>query len=452
MSTISDEFRRLHPRSAELYEKALRVFPSGVTHDIRYFTPFPIYIERASGSRKWDVDGHEIIDYVMGHGALLLGHLHPVVTRAVAEQLGRGTHYGASHELEIEWADWVQRLLPSAEMVHFTSSGTEAVQMALRLARAFTGRDKVIRFVGHFHGWSDHVVGFSLTPEEMPRAVGIPEGILQSQLLVPQNDPVALQRALAEHEVAAVIIEPTGASWGTFPLELSFLAEARRLTEEAGALLIFDEVVTGFRVSPGGVQAVVGVRPDLTTLGKILAGGLPGGAVAGRRDVLALIEFRDDEWNLKRRIAHPGTYNANPLSASAGIATLSFIADGKSQQQAEATTRRLCRGFNQIIRKAGVKGCAYGYSSMFHLLLGRDCPPPDDDFTWHWEGPPAASIPQTPGPVATPLRQGLLNRGADLMRTGGLVSAVHNEEDIDRTLSAFEATLADLRREGVLWS
>jgi len=447
VTTILERYQQLHPRSAALHAEALRLFPNGVTHDVRYVTPFPIYVERAAGSRKWDVDGHELIDYVMGHGALLLGHAHPAVKQAVAEQIEKGTHYGACQELELRWAGWVQRLVPSAQLVRFTSSGTEATMMAVRLARAFTGRQKLVRFQSHFHGWNDNVVGFAFPPDTTPQAAGIPIAALQNQVVVPQHDAAALRQALERGDVAAVIIEPTGASFGTIPLVRSFLSDARELTEMAGSLLIFDEVVTGFRVAPGGVQELTGIPPDITCLAKVLAGGLPGGAVVGRRDILSLLDFGDDEWNLKRRIPHPGTFNANPLSAAAGSACLSVIADGKPQQRAADLCRRLCQGMNALLRRAEVTGCAYGFSSMFHITMGYDVPPPEDGFLWNWEGRPGATVPGISRERLEALKRGMLNRGVDLMRNGGLVSAVHTEEDVDATLAAFEETLADMRRE-----
>ncbi len=451
MGTILDRYQELHPRSAALHAEALRHFPNGVTHDVRYATPFPIYVEHAAGSHKWDVDGHQIIDYVMGHGALLLGHAHPEVTRAVAEQLQRGTHYGACQEMEMRWAGWIQRLVPSAQVVRFTSSGTEATMMAVRLARAFTGRQTLVRFGGHFHGWNDSVVGYALAADAPLESVGILPAALQNQVVLPQHDREALRRVLEEASgVAAVIMEPTGASYGTVPMDPAFLADVREMTESSGALLIFDEVVTGFRVAPGGAQALFDILPDITCLAKVLAGGLPGGAVVGRRDILALLDFGDDEWNLKRRISHPGTFNANPLSAASGSTCLSIIADGRAQRRAADLCRRLCQGMNSALRRAEVPGCAYGFSSMFHITMGREVPRPDDDFLWHWEDTPGPTVPGMPRDLLEALRRGMLNCGIDLMRAGGLVSAVHSEEDVETTLAAFEETLADMRREDLV--
>ncbi len=450
MTTIQETYRRLHPRSARLHEAAVKMFPSGVTHDVRHLTPFPIYVDHAQGSRKWDVDGNEIIDYVMGHGALFLGHAYADITRAVQEQAAGGTHYGAGHELELRWGGLVKRLIPSAEIVRFTNSGTEATLMAIRLARAYTGRDQFLKFDFHFHGWHDSVVGVRYGESDHPRSAGVPEGTLNDTISVPQGDIAQVESRLAEGNVAAVILEPTGASWGTLPLRDDFLADLREVTARHNTVLIFDEVVTGFRVSPGGAQARYGVTPDLTALAKILAGGLPGGAVAGKADIFSLMEFRNDSgWNYQQRVFHPGTFNANPLSAAAGSTMLSLVETGRFHAHADAMTERLVRGMNEAIASRGVAGCAYGLASYFHISLGRECRRPQEGIEWpHGDG---KAPPRTPTEVALPLKQGMLNHGADLMgMTGGLVSGVHSDEDVDRTLEAFAATLAEMQAEGLL--
>jgi glutamate-1-semialdehyde 2,1-aminomutase len=453
MTSILGSYSGLHPRSVQLYQKALQAFPSGVTHDVRFVPPFPLYIERAQGCRKWDVDGNEIIDYVMGHGALILGHSHPLLVEAVNAQIAKGTHYGACHELELAWADWVQRLIPSAERVRFTNSGTEATLMATRLARAYTGRDKILKFSYHFHGWHDTVVGARYGQPEPQQISGVPAATLANQVTIPQNDIALMERTLAEDaDIAAVIIEPSGASWGTLPLVGGFLAELREVTQRYGVLLIFDEVVTGFRLSPGGGQKLYGVMPDLTCLAKILGGGLPGGAVAGRRDILSLIEFTQDmEWNLSRRILHPGTFNANPLSAAAGSAMLSFIADGRPQAHADAMAQRLVPAMNEALAKRKIRGCVYGLSSMFHIALGEHCPRPKDGIEWPWDAANGAPPPHISLNVALALKWGCLNNGVDLMGLdGGLISAVHQPADIDATIEAFDRTLAQMQEEDIL--
>jgi glutamate-1-semialdehyde 2,1-aminomutase len=453
VTTILERFRALHQRSAALHKQAERIFPNGVTHDIRHFSPFPIYVDHALGARKWDVDGNEIIDYVMGHGALLLGHAHPTLVRAVTRQIAAGTHYGASSELEMEWANWIRKLVPSAQRVRFHSSGTEATMMAVRLARAYTGRSKLVRFALNFHGWNDSVVGYVRPEETLPRSPGLPPAYLGEQIVLPQNSYPDIAQTLAEEkDVAAVIIEPTGASASTVPIDPEFLAFLRARTERYGVVLIFDEVVTGFRVAPGGAQERYGIKPDLTTLAKICAGGLPGAAVTGRADILDCIEFRRDaDWNVHERVAHQGTFNANPLSAAAGVAMLETISDGKAQAHAEEMAKRLCRGANHVFRKLGVKGCAYTVSSMFHMSIGVDCPEPADGWEWVWEDEPGANVPQTPPRVMAAFKQAMLNSGAgDFMRTGGLTSAVHDEKDIDQTLAALEPALSEMKTEGAL--
>lgn len=446
-SLIHDEYVRLHAKSAQLYEESLRTFPSGVTHDIRFLTPFPIFIDHASGSRKWDVDGCEYVDYVMGHGALFMGHAHPEITAAVVEQAKKGTHYGANHELELKWGRQIQELVPSAEAVRFTSSGTEATLMALRLARAYTGRDRVLKFDDHFHGWHDAVVGARRPEQESPRSSGVPASVSANTLSVPQGDADAVEARLSEGDIAAVIIEPTGRHWGDLPLRPEFLSWLRELTSRHKVVLIFDEVVTGFRISPAGAQGRYGVTPDLTTLAKIAAGGLPGGAVAGKSDIIAMTEFRTTpNWNSEQRVMHPGTFNANPLSSAAGSAMLSLIEDGSHHGRADALVRRLVPALNEVLRVRKAPGGAYGLASTFHVSLGTETERPDG-VEWTSSKPP----PQTPMSVVMALKRGMLNQGVDLMGgTGGFTSGVHTDADMELTVQAFEETVAQMQADGIL--
>ncbi len=447
---IVERYEELHPASKRLHQRASSVFPDGVTHDIRYFTPFPLYVERADGAYKWDVDGNKIIDFINGHGALLLGHNYPAVKEAIAKQVERGTHYGASHELEIEWAERVEALIPSAESVRFTSSGTESTMMAVRLARAYTGRRTLLRFRQHFHGWNDNMVGTQDREGVHPHALGVPDETLSSVVVIPQNDPDAFRQTLAEEDVAAVILEPTGAHWGTVPLDEAILPVLREETAKAGAVLIFDEVITGFRASPGGIQAASGIVPDLTTMAKILAGGLPGGAVAGKQEILAFIESGDGRRDFQDRVPHPGTYNANPLSAAAGNAALTVVATGDPHRHTEKLCRDLVGRLNAVLSGQGVPGCAYGLASMFHMVIGAECPPPIDGFGWDWQGKPGDRIPGNSGDIFWALRRGMLNEGVDLMGPGGMVSYAHSEADIEHTAGAFERTIAAMKDAGIL--
>jgi glutamate-1-semialdehyde 2,1-aminomutase len=446
--SIEAIYCRRHGGSEARYRQAAELFPSGVTHDARYVAPFPLYIERSAGARKWDVDGNELIDYWTGHGALLLGHSHPAVVAAVQQQMARGVHYGAEHELALRWATLVQRLFPSAERLRFTASGTEATMLAVRLARAFTGRSTIVRFQSHFHGWNDaltHGMDTDLTPPP-----GLLPAVVEAALVLPA-DIEAVEEALHERDdIAAVILEPSGASYGMAPLPDRFLRQLRQLTMAQGVLLICDEVVTGFRVAPGGVQQRAGVAADLTTFAKILAGGLPGGAVGGRAEVMRHLAFGDDDWNRVRKVRHNGTFNANPLSAAAGIATLDRVATGEPVVRAAELGKQLIDQLNGAIRERGLRGwAAYGDASIFHLVVGGS-----------QAAEPGTLAPDVSGTelkrggdprLLKALRLGLNNHGVDLMRgRSGFLSAAHTDADIAATVAAFVATLDDMEAEGLL--
>jgi glutamate-1-semialdehyde 2,1-aminomutase len=438
--TIQEEYRAKHPRSAALAERARAAIPGGITHDIRHLAPFPVYIERASGTRKWDADGHEYVDYWMGHGALFLGHCHPAVVKAVQEQVARGTHLGASHELEIRWAELVNRLVPCAELTRFTMSGTEATHLAMRVARAATGRTRIVKLAGHFHGWHDGAVAAVNPPYEVPMSAGIPGAMLDQVVVCPPNDIKAVEVALERGDVAAVILEPAGGQAGTTPTVPGYLQELRALTTRHGVVLIFDEVITGFRYAPGGAQAYFGVTPDLTTLAKIVAGGLPGGALCGTRALMSMLAFRGDpDWDRSQRVAHAGTFNANPLSAAAAIATLELVADASLQARASKYGEELRRALGDAMKRAGLPGTCYGEASIYHVSF---------------EGKPGLAGFDRPrkGPVYHLLRCALLNHGVDCSANHGWVSALHSQEDLERTIAGYEAAFRALAAEGALCS
>jgi len=443
--SIQETFAKRHPRSAELHQRAVRAMPSGINHDARFLQPFQVYIDRAQGVYKWDVDGHRILDYVMGHGALLLGHSHHAVADAVAEQASQGTHFGACSPRELEWAERVVELVPSAEEVRFTMSGTEATLLAMRLVRAFTGRRKILKFEGHFHGWHDYALIGDRPPfDQLPR--GVLDSIRDGMILAPV-DLEAVRAALArDSDVAAIVVEPSGAGWAAVPLPEGFLAGLRLLATEHDLLLIFDEVVSGFRWSPGGIQQLLGVIPDLTTLAKIVSGGLPGGALAGRRDIMQLISFEDRE----RKIIHQGTFNANPLSAAAGCACLEVVKNPAVQHKADELATELRRGMNDILCRLDVPGCAYGESSVFHIALGVECPEVGQGDVRRPNLPDATLKAGPASKIAQHLEMGLLNHGVHLFRSGGFTSSVSDHEHIALTLEAFEATIKEMRLEALV--
>ena len=452
-SRIIEAFRKANPTSERLAARARGAIPGGITHDIRHHVPFPLYVERGKGTRKWTVDGQELIDYWMGHGALLLGHAYPDIVAAVQAQMERGTHYGACHELEVRWAEQVIHLVPSAEQVRFTGTGTEATQLAIRLARAHTGRDRVLKFEGHFHGWHDVATRAVRPPYEVPSSAGVPRGVLDQVLTCPPNDLAAVRTALADHpDVAAVMLEPGGGSSGSIPTDPAFLRGLHEVTRQAGAVLIFDEVITGFRYAPGGAQAHFGVTPDLTTLAKILAGGLPGGAVCGRADIMGRLAFRDDAtWNRREKVGQAGTYNATPLAAAAGTTMLALIADGEAQRTAAARATRLRQRLNEAIARRGLRhgACSYNESSIFHVFLDP-CPLREacDRSRCTLDHRSLQTHPDMS--LYHLLRCALVLQGVDFPAHHGWVSALHTEEEIDQTASAFEAALRLLQEDGVL--
>ena len=441
VTTIEQRYIDLHPGSAERHATARDIFPDGVTHDGRRLSPFPIYATHGAGPHKWDVDGNRIIDYWTGHGSLILGHSHPDIVAAVSEQMARGTHLSASTDLEIRWGQLVQELIPSAEKVRFHSSGTEATMMAMRMARAYTEKVKVIKFEDHFHGWHDYASagGTGLG--------GIPEETLSTMIVLPPNDISMVERALERHDdVAAVILEPTGAHMGFDAVRPSFLNELREVTESRDVVLIFDEVVTGFRTSKGGAQGYYGVTPDMTTLAKILAGGLPGGAVTGKAEIINTIETTDDpEYNQWQRIGHNGTFNANPLSASAGITALNLIATTPVNDIADAMASRLKEGLNDLLTKMEIPGCSCGVASLVFLRLGVD---------HECDKEACVLTPEQMRVVDDPVRNdqlnlSLLNHGVH-GRNRFILSAAHREQDIDETVDAVEQALTELRGIGLV--
>jgi glutamate-1-semialdehyde 2,1-aminomutase len=443
--SLTERFEAEFPGSRKLHDRARSIFPNGVTHDLRHLEPFPIYVDHAEGAHKWDVDGHRLVDFWSGHGALLLGHSPPAVVAAVQRQVARATHPGACHELEIEWGRWVQRLVPSAEKVRFVSSGTEATLMAVRLARIHTGRPRVLKFAGHFHGWHDLVLPGADAPHSGP-VPGVPAEVGAQTIVVPPNDPAAVECVLTgDPQIGSVILEPTGGHFGAVPIRGDFLKALRELTTRHGQLLIFDEVITGFRVSPGGAQAHYGVTPDLTALAKVLAGGLPGGCVAGRADVLAHLEFRPGMPKMK----HPGTFNANPLSAAAGVATLQLVATGEPCRCANAVAQLLRLKLNALFMRTNAHWVAYGAFSGFRLLPDYRGPRPTrDDFVPYGGDADKLGGPRDTGLVQA-FRRGMLLHGIDLPGLSGMTTAAHREADVEQTVGAVAGTLELLREEGL---
>lgn len=359
--------------SASLYARALDFFPGGVNSPVRAFRAVggePFFVDRGEGARIYDVDGREYIDYVLSWGPLLFGHAHPRVVEAVSEAARRGTSYGAPTGAEVRLAELVQRFFPSMERMRFVNSGTEATMSAVRLARGFTGRPLLLKFEGCYHGHGDSFLvkaGSGVATLGLPDSPGVPEALSRLTLTVPFNDLPAVARIFQEHgdQIAAVIVEPVVGNAGFIPPEEGFLPGLRKITQDRNALLIFDEVMTGFRVAPGGAQERFGVTPDLTTLGKVIGGGLPVGAYGGRQDVM-------DQIAPSGPVYQAGTLSGNPVAMAAGIAQLEMIEEMQPHVELETRTRRLVEGLIAGARSLDVPMSGGHLGSMWGVFFTGD--------------------------------------------------------------------------------
>ncbi|MFB6310333.1 MAG: aspartate aminotransferase family protein [Salinirussus sp.] len=447
-----------HPGSQQLYERATDSFASGVTHDSRYMEPFPIYASRASGSTKWDVDGNEYVDWVMGHGALLFGYADNEVASAFHEQVDRGVHIGASTELEIEWAELIRELVPCAELVRASSSGSEAISTAIRLSRLHTGNDKIILQAGAYHGKDDQVnYAYNGPPFGHRNVAGIPESVTENVELVPFNDLEAVENLCAEGNVACVILHSNN------HYEPEYVEGLRELTRTYGVVFVMDEVVSGFRYAAGGAHEYYDVEPDLAVLGKIVGGGAAVGAVCGSRELMQYHEFRDDDyWNNFRRISVGGTWNAQPLSIIGGIAMLRVIRERGDEIYSHLSEvgSRLIERFNDHAEDIGVPAIATGVPPedptrvSVHLLTER---PTGDDRRLFETGPASFEDYERKQSLHAddakkPFNMSMLNEGV-FPHSGGLSyvpATAHTETDVETTSEAMETSLRVLKNEGLL--
>lgn len=447
--TIQDAFERKCAASGERFKEASELFPGGATRSARGFATWPISVERAEGARIWDADGNEYIDYYVGLGSTILGHAHPAIVKAIREQAGKGTQYGLSHEGENRWASLVKELVPSCERIRFTNSGSESTYIALRLARSFTGRDQILKFLGHYHGWYDSGTVGTWEPYDEPPIGGVPASALQTVDAIPPGDLKLLEERLATRKYAGVILEPTGGKSGMFPIRPEFVAATRELCREYGTVLIYDEVVTGFRVAPGGFQGASGIVPDITALGKALGGGVPCGAVVGRTEIFAGMGSPAGTLPRSKMVMHSGTFNGNPLSAAAGIATLSILREGKVTSSINRLADTLRAGLNRLFAAKRLKMCAYGSYSMPHIGLLKDRPDLSrslDDQVLACDG----TYQHWPKGLGNRLYQAMLIHGVNVGRSVGMLSGAHSDADIDLTLEAYDRSLDMLIAEGDL--
>jgi len=420
-------------RSSDLFEEAQRYLPGGVNSPVRAFRAVggrPFFVEKGDGSRVYDVDGNVYIDYVCSWGPLILGHAHPQVVEALQKTVERGTSYGAPTELEVTLARMVTEALPSVEMVRFVSSGTEAVMSALRVARAYTQRDKVVKFAGCYHGHADSLLvkaGSGALTLGVPNSAGVPEAVARDTITVSYNNLDQVREVMGSlgKEVACIIVEPVAGNMGVVAPSPGFLEGLRELTQKYGALLVFDEVITGFRLSYGGAQGLYGIRPDLTCLGKVIGGGLPVGAYGGRREIMEHVAPLGPAYQA-------GTLSGNPLAMTAGIQTLTLLRSGLIYEELEEQGRSLAEGIEEAYRAANLLCCLNRVGSMWTLFFTHGPLKDDRDIE-------RANV----GGYARYFRA-MLDRGISLPPSqfeAAFLSAAHSTQDVAETIEASREAL-----------
>ena len=415
-------------KSDELFERSQRVIPGGVNSPVRAFRSVggtPLFFERAAGAHLWDADGRRYIDYVGSWGPMVVGHTHPAVVEAVREAASRALSFGAPTEAELALAERLCRLVPSLEMVRLVSSGTEATMTAIRLARGFTGRNLIVKFEGCYHGHADALLvkaGSGALTQGNPSSAGVPAEVAAQTVVLDYNDISQVQKLFSSKgkEIAGVIVEPVAGNMNLVLPSPGFLEALREQCTRHGAVLIFDEVMTGFRVALGGAQARFGIRPDLTTLGKVIGGGLPVGALGGRRDIMEKLAPLGP-------VYQAGTLSGNPVAVAAGLATLRLVEEKDFQSKIEKTTQSLIQGLIEEARNAKVVFSAQSIGSMFGLYF-RASPPTS-----------FAEVMQCDRDRFNKFFHAMLAHGVYLAPSAyeaGFVSAAHGAAEIDATLAA----------------
>jgi len=433
MSATQAQVKPERRRSREIFEKAEKVLVGGVNSPVRAFRSVggePLIIERGSGQYLYDADGNQLLDYVCSWGAMLLGHAHPAVTKAIAEQAARGTSFGVTTELELELATLITKAIPFLEKVRFVSSGTEATMSAVRLARGVTKRDLIIKFEGCYHGHADSFLsqaGSGLATLGIAECPGVPQALAGLTLNVPYNDLAAVEKLFAEHKdkIAAVIVEPVAANMGVVLPKEGFLQGLRDLTKKNGALLIIDEVITGFRLQNGSVQTLLGVQGDLTTMGKIIGGGVPVAAYGGSAELMNNVAPLGP-------VYQAGTLAGNPLAMSAGIATLKELAKPGVYENISTNARKLVHGMKNALAGAGISAQVNSIGSLSTIFFA---PEPVTNY---------AGAKRSETKLYARYFREMLNRGIFLAPSqfeAAFVSACHTPADIERTIAAAQDAL-----------
>jgi glutamate-1-semialdehyde 2,1-aminomutase len=420
-------------KSKQLFERAKKVLPGGVNSPVRTFEPYPFFVEYAQGSKMYDADGKKYVDYCMAYGALLLGHAYPEIIEAVKNQLAKGTLYGAPTKLEVEFAELIQKASPCAEMLRLVNSGTEATMHAIRTARGYTGRKKIIKFEGCFHGSHDSVLvkaGSGATTFAAPNSLGVPNETIQNTIVVPYNDVEALETAFSRqgYLIAAVIVEPVLANVGLILPQKDYPTYLRKVTSEYGAVLIFDEIITGFRLALGGAQEYFNVKPDMVTLGKVLGGGFPLAAFGGKKEIMENI-------SPVGKVYQAGTFSGNPVSATAGYTILTILNQKKNQiyPALEKNCSELKKALTDLSATYKLPAQVYNIASLYQIFFTNQ------------QVTDYASAKHSEAAMFTAYFQELLRQGVFIPPSQYetcFVSDAHSQEDLKFTINAFDKALA----------
>lgn len=418
--------------SKRLFERAKKLIPGGVNSPVRAFEPYPFFTKYAKGSHLTDVDGKEYIDYCMAYGPLILGHVHPSVVEAVKEQLEKGTLYGTPTEQEVELAELICNAVPCAEMLRLVNTGTEATMSAIRVARGFTGRKKIVKFEGCYHGAHDYVLvkaGSGATTFGMPNSLGVPEETTQNTLVIPFNDAESFEQTIKREreQIAAVIIEPVIGNAGVILPKNGYLKRIRELTEENGIVLIFDEVITGFRLAFGGAQEYYGVMPDMVTLGKIMGGGFPLAAYGGKREIMEMVAPMG-------KVYQAGTFSGNPISVVAGLSTLKTILKKEDDFYHELDLKRrlICDAVADLAEDNHFSVQVNGIASMFQIFF-------TDGEVYNYQSAKKAHTAKFTAYHRKLLEKGIFVPPSQFETC--FISSAHSKEDIGKTVEAIEECL-----------
>ncbi len=445
MVSYFDAYRQKTPLSGNLFKRAKEVMPGGISHNIHYFPPYPFFIKKAKGSNIWDADGNKYIDLWMGHYTHILGHHPEIVIQMIEQQLKEGIHWGILFEKQVELAELIQELIPSGEMVRFCCSGTEATMYVVRLARAFTGKKTILKIAGGWHGASsDLSIGIKM-PYEREESLGLLPELHQSTRVISFNDLSQSLEIIQQNkdDLAGIILEPIIGEGGFIPATIEYLRMLRSETERLGALLIFDEVISGFRIALGGAQGRFGIIPDLTTLGKIMGGGFPVGAIVGKREILEKTspEKKGKKW--EKILIGGGTFSSHPFTVVAGLAVLGYLRDHQEEVYPilEARGSKVREGVQRSLNNEGLQAIVTGIGSLFqtHFPFQKEVTLDSPHSIHRYTDIEKREV---------EFRIRMLTKGIHVMHGGGAISTAHSDEDIEKIIEATREVAKEMKEQG----